>query len=380
MTNLASNPNPVIEPDAWLRPDELRTLVPPQNAAKLDALVSSMGAGGWSGRPILVVGSQAWTGPHRIAAAAKTNVDVPVVRIAEERVAAIDERVAAHGGPRLASILDLSDRIRFFQVATRLTGDADFARATALLQLEERTEWLDDANRGITPSSLPDASQLVYAIGRIGFDFGTPARLDDFRRRAGNDVRDPGRLLAFLNENPADAADMIWTIDQDGVPLYAVEPRAAFADRTCALLRELLASRAICGLPGCLGGTKRLANGMTVPCVAIARRGVEKAGALATRIIELSRNRGLAARDRAVNFVAAHAHELSAVEGLEIESIVAARSPLCRPESECVDVRLTFFDPANRLARPRRIVIVSVDVADEVPAFLGGAKSWETFA
>ena len=50
---------------------------------KFNALVTSMKESGWVGRPVLVEehgdGYQAWTGSHRIAAAKKAGVMVPVV-------------------------------------------------------------------------------------------------------------------------------------------------------------------------------------------------------------------------------------------------------------------------------------------------------------
>lgn len=382
MITFVNDPHPILEPDAWLPPGELRTLVPPQNAAKLESLIASMLAGGWTGRPILAVGDTAWTGPHRIAAAARTHVRVPVVRIDPQRAYAIEERVAANGGPRLASILDISDRIRFFQVAARLTGDCDFARAAALLQLEERAEWLTDhAMSGLTPSSLPETSSLVYAIGRIGFDFGPPARLDDFRRRAGADVRDAERLLAHLQEHPADAAEVIWTLELDGLPLYAIEPASPFAEQTYAQLRGLLASQAIAGVGGRLEGMACLSRKRDIPRIVPARRGIHvaKDESIATHMQRLARNRGRNASERAINFVAAYAAPVPA-DGRVPHEVQAARSPLCRPDSECIDVRLTLFDPANRLTRAHRIVVVSVDVRDEVPVVLGQIKQWEVFA
>jgi hypothetical protein len=58
---------------------------------KLDRLIESMEAGGWTGRPILAIdfgafGLQAATGSHRIAAARETGYNVPCFIVPEKKI------------------------------------------------------------------------------------------------------------------------------------------------------------------------------------------------------------------------------------------------------------------------------------------------------
>lgn len=54
-----------------------------RDADKLAALISAMETGGWQGRPLLVqdAGNELWavTGSHRLAAARKLEMEIPVV-------------------------------------------------------------------------------------------------------------------------------------------------------------------------------------------------------------------------------------------------------------------------------------------------------------
>jgi len=42
-------------------------------------------------------------------------------------------------------------------------------------------------------------------------------------------------------------------------------------------------------------------------------------------------------------------------EDLELDGIDVERSPICRPESDCWDVKMTFFDPLRRQERARHV-------------------------
>ncbi|CAM5693047.1 hypothetical protein SCHAM137S_06500 [Streptomyces chartreusis] len=87
-----------------------------------------------------------------------------------------------------------------------------------------------------------DARQLIYAIGNIGFDFGTEARRDSFRQQMPNtvidatageleqevqpNIYDPKQLHAYLSKNPWASDKLIWTLNHDAMPYYALEAEA----------------------------------------------------------------------------------------------------------------------------------------------------------
>ena len=95
---------------------------------------------------------------------------------------------------------------------------------------------------GIAASGYSQASpsSLVYAIGMVGYDFGTETRRDSLLQQSGKDVRVPAQLLLHLKANPSAAAGVIWTLGIEGVPVYAIAPSGPFADTTYERLRQFL--------------------------------------------------------------------------------------------------------------------------------------------
>ncbi|HRF01760.1 MAG TPA: hypothetical protein PLI18_14650, partial [Pirellulaceae bacterium] len=81
------------------------------------------------------------------------------------------------------------------------------------------------------------------------------------------------------------------------------------------------------------------------------------------------RNLGLTAEDRALNYAATNAFQVAEVIGgtsraeLDLDRIIVKKSPVCRPDSDCYDVELAFFDP-NNTQRASRIHRFTVDVSD----------------
>ena len=66
-------------------------------------------------------------------------------------------------------------------------------------------------------------------------------------------------------------------------------------------------------------------------------------------------------------------------EALELDAIEVDRSPICRPESDCWDVKLTFFDPLKRMERARHVHRFTVDVSDVVPCTVGEVRHWSIY-
>jgi hypothetical protein len=105
----------------------------------------------------------------------------------------------------------------------------------------------------------------VFAIGLVGFDFGTEARRDSFRQlmqgAVGEDGKplfdlDPGgnpsanpynplQLSKYLGRYHSESAKLIWTLNLDLSPIYAIEAEVAYADEIYNELREALNGEAL---------------------------------------------------------------------------------------------------------------------------------------
>jgi cyanobactin maturation PatA/PatG family protease len=160
-------------------------------------------------------------------------------------------------------------------------------------------------------------------------------------------------------------------------------------------------------VPAAVIGRARLASGQSVPMLwpdlrgmyswsaaALARalsrpqgRGKEAAPAeglegFLERIYHGLRNLGLSSPDRAVNYAATNALNAAQVftaaakDRMQLDDIAVERSPLCRPESDCWDVNLIFFDPEHQMQRARKVYRFTVDVSDICPVMVGPVRSW----
>ena len=163
----------------------------------------------------------------------------------------------------------------------------------------------------------------VFAIGVVGFDFGTEATRDAFRqamrpnRIAGSppivspaNPYDAMQLADHLADNPWDATKLIWTLELEGSPIYAIEAEPAlggevyttprllhdpdrpgemlFSSRVYRVLTEALRNHALdpkdpenvdyisrVSIPGVLSTrTRRLYSGQEVPVVVAQARGL----------------------------------------------------------------------------------------------------------
>jgi hypothetical protein len=274
---------------------------------------------------------------------------------------------------------------------------------------------------------------LVYALGTLSYDFGTQARFDSIAAEIG--VTDGGvasvgpipasidtaSLLEHLAANPHVAESIIWTLNLDATPIYTIRPDGAYAAATYERLRQFLADQVDgkvraerVSLPGYVVGTQTLLTGQKVGVVVPELRGMfnwtigalvtramgkqpeEKAGKdrdayrkreegitnFLQRVYSEVRNLGLEPRDRAMNFAATNAFQIerlftrAASEGLQLDQIDVQQSPICRVDSECWDVILYFFNPANVLGEARRAFRFTVDVSDVVPVLIGDIREW----
>jgi hypothetical protein len=177
----------------------------------------------------------------------------------------------------------------------------------------------------------------VYALGRLGYDFGSEARRDWFRsqmRYAGPGGRDldpyvPSDLEAFFQGSPAtedqvarvghpEAAEaVIWTLNFDATAIYAIHPVGPFARDVYQLLRQFLKEQQPIGVeggqgaerlavPGLIAGKVRLFSGQVVPVIQPDPRGLLNwtTGALTETVIEaLSGIAGVNPRAEIANFL-----------------------------------------------------------------------------
>ena len=290
----------------------------------------------------------------------------------------------------------------------------------------------------VTWPAPPEAVMRVFAIGNIGFDFGTEARRDTFRQLMPRVVGggsppalmapnpyDTKQLADYLNANPSESTKLIWTLNLDLTPVYAIEAEATYADDVYSKLRAALEYQALSAedekfisrvsLPGVLTTrTVRLFSGQVVPVVVTQPRGLYlwKEAAIIDAVMDATdpaslnvdparvrpkvrqmldkvyyqlRNLGTASPDRAINFMATNAFVVT--EGIwrsllsgeivdgdstnlySLDTISAVKSPYCRIDSDCWDVQISFFDPEND-NRARVVFQTTIDVSDELPVQL----------
>ncbi|MET8701263.1 hypothetical protein ABZW10_20705 [Kitasatospora sp. NPDC004723] len=339
-----------------------------------------------------------------------------------------------------------------------------------------------DADADRVTDASPDEGAPVYAVGRIGVDFRSEARLDGFRRQLaeapGGPPPDPGdarQLYDHLVRNPWASSRVTWTLSLDSTTVYALEAEPAVGmdwsgplpgpapggneEERLALLRRIAAAppvhpvhRALrdtllgqslpAGDPGRIGRltvpgrltgrSTRLFSGRTVPVVRVSAVGLARwtetplieaavdtvaegitrrdrnparehdheavtghVRALLDKVYHQLRNPGRSAAERALNHAAtevflsggllgegplsaqqlpdalAPATPVPATPGLcTLDTIAVAGSPYCRAGSDCQDVMVRFFDPADD-RRAAVTYVCTVDVSDELPVSLG---------
>jgi cyanobactin maturation PatA/PatG family protease len=272
----------------------------------------------------------------------------------------------------------------------------------------------------------------VFALGQIGYDLVSEARLDSLVQKMAGQAGgttpervmafDPRKILAYLEKNHWDAAAVEWTLNVDGAPIYAIRPQGAFAADAYKELRRCLQDRVEEGaervsIPGVVAGQARLLLGQVVPVIVPDLRGMyswstaalveavvgpapaaeasesekqsharKKAGVVnfLERVYHELRNLGLVPRERALNFAATNAFEVERIyhaaiqENMELESVNVVPSPLSRPGSDCWDVELYFFYPERQVQTVRKVYRFTVDVSDTVPVTVGTTRSWFT--
>lgn len=278
----------------------------------------------------------------------------------------------------------------------------------------------DEANvRAAACSCGAAPSQLVYALGEVGYDFGTEARRDSFLQemKEGTSPHNPHDLLRHLKENPWTAASVIWTLTLDATAVYGIEAHGSFACDVLERLRQFLEEQLTDGVervcvPGVIRGSVQLLNSQILPIIHPDIRGMhswtlsalteaaagpppssseerdsynaQAAGVrnFLQRVYHETRNLGISPPDRALNFAATNAFNVAHIfvsavrDGMHLDSVEVERSPLCRPKADCWDCKLSFFNPAKVFEQARKVYRFTVDVSDVIPVTVGEPRSW----
>ncbi len=266
------------------------------------------------------------------------------------------------------------------------------------------------------------AASLICVIGRLGFDFGSLQRQASVAADMNDNPLSPAALLNYLNEKPYAAADLIWTLEIDSVPLYAIEPSGPFAADGYETLRRLYEmqqsdNNQLGGdvqrvmIPGTVVGSVRLQSTAQVAVIRPAVRGIEgwhvgqlmerslldvpqesrdirrrQFQAILDRFYYEHRNGGLDPADRAMNAAATMLMKMSDLlvakitDDLVLQRIDVSRSQVSAPGSDYWDVTILFFHPHQMVERAREVFRFTVDVSDELPFRVGEIGTWSVHA
>ena len=340
---------------------------------------------------------------------------------------------------------------------------------------------------GLQPSGMgpSEGESLVFALGTMGYDFGTEARRDAFKQAMSvhkgivAQPYDHAQMKKYLGLDPAAATTLIWTLNLELTPIYAIEPVGPYAATIFPILINMLRSEfedaksyvERVSIPGRkTGRTVRLFSGQVVPVVEVElTRGIygwttedliyganhvlkdererilkeiedakskipaaEKAWKAATALADKNpndqalqdaaaharfelerlkmlslqepppaidekvvipalrafltrvyydlRNLGATSRDRALNYTATNIFNTAAIvamlkENEALDTIAVEKSPFCRMDSDCWDVKLRFFNQKDsRVAR--MVYRFTIDVSEVIPVLLGEPASW----
>ncbi len=281
--------------------------------------------------------------------------------------------------------------------------------------------------------------QLVYALGQLGYDFGSEAGVDAYKHRmqhmphprasaADSGARpwreanplDESHLVTFLEtmtrqNEPWHVSGLHWTLNVGGMPIYAIKPEGPYAREAYERLRQFFSEQfeqkaERIAVPGVIVGQATLLNGQHVPIINPDLRGLFNwpteglieavlqapvdTGATPNaddlrrsfrefldRIYFELRNAGLTPQERALNYAGTNLFSYRQILGTlhsrrALDTIRVERSSICRPGSDCWDITVAFFDPEQPSQTVRTIHRYTVDVSDVLPVTVGDIRSW----
>mgnify|MGYP003379147793 CR=1 FL=1 len=263
---------------------------------------------------------------------------------------------------------------------------------------------------------------LIYALGAVGYDFGSEARRDSFVQKGLVDPSNVNSLLNFLEAHPSHAEAITWTLNQDLTPIYAILPSGPFASEVYGKLRQFMCDQTtpdgveLVSIPGWGSGKATLMSGQIVAGIVPDVRGMSEwsvakllevlIGAPPTkgealkaytalkdgisnflqRVYYEFRNLGVTPQERAINFAGTNAAQARNVftdaikRGLVLDKISLEQSSVCRPGSDCWDVKLMFFNPSKTSEQAKHVYRFTIDVSDVVPVTVGRTRDWDVYA
>jgi hypothetical protein len=227
-----------------------------------------------------------------------------------------------------------------------------------------------------------------------------------------------------------DAKAVIWTLSIDSTPVYAILPSGSFSEAAFEELAGFLldqeglrdpqgkplldfdhtkrapvegAGRAeYVAIAGVITGSIRLLTGEVIPVIAPDMRGTaswntaalvnaltakikdfdaNRAGEVIERLAEAARNLGVSPEQRAINYVATNVFDVVTATRLigdanfDLDEITVHKSAICRAESDCYDVEVSFYNPTN-LLQAKRVTVTTIDVSDVVPTPVGQRRTF----
>lgn len=347
---------------------------------------------------------------------------VPILGVSTDPVEANAAFAARYGFP-FPLLSDTTREICMAYGACDHLDDAQARRVTYIVGPNGRVlQRIDDMNAqehpvaalrylyGVGGAVAPPVGSLVYALGRIGYDFGTDERRDQLARMMRPaSPHAPINMLRYLDDNPDDADKLVWILSQSDVPIYALRPDPAFAEEAYGEFRQFLSDQIVEGVehisvPGVVRGSVTLVSGQVVPLLEPAVYGMfswttdalvraVQGDDAAPEVLSLTRsylervyyglrNLGRTSKERALNYAATNALQAGLVaqqvagERMALYQIDTEPSPICRPDADCWDIVLTFFDPGNRLRRARKVYRFTIDVGGLIPVSVGTTRSW----
>jgi cyanobactin maturation PatA/PatG family protease len=291
---------------------------------------------------------------------------------------------------------------------------------------------------GVVPSA--ETTGYVYAFGTLDYDFGSEARRDSFKQAmtafqsgavpavptaSPAQPYDHRQMLEYLDANESEAKLLIWTLNLELTPIYAIEGVGPYAPSVYSRLRTLLRGEFApdpdnpdparrlshierISIPGRkTDRTVKLFSGQVVPVIEVEQTRAVYGWAIddlvdsvmaanpATAVGDASaivrdflvrvyydlRNLGATSHDRALNYAASNLFQINAIAGMiredmALDLIDVEKSPFCRMDSDCWDVKLRFFHTEND-RRAREVYRFTVDVSDLIPVAVGEVRRWK---
>ncbi len=315
-------------------------------------------------------------------------------------------------------------------------------------------------NPALNPGIYPDFenSQLVNAIGQPSYDFVTQNNLDLFTAHMKEWYSDlPKVLKDNLTDSPHDhlsmaafllyrdehhqpnalmASQLIWLLNMNSTPVYAISPSLAeFRGNIYYTMELFLADNVGLNveayqeftsnpessaewdtmfddhkgdddemrmvLPGYISGQSKLLNRNVIESVTPVAYGLndwtlnalmssmriedsykDKLKSILKRLYVNTQNKGQTPDDRALNYSLYNIIELSEIvkeateEGLQFSNYKIVPSKVSRQHSISREVQLTFFDPGNT-NKAATTYALQVDVSGVTPIIIGEIQRWE---